>query len=234
LPARFEEYAFAMLVADGLGEPGAGSVASRTALSTIAHLALHSGQWHMRIDPRAAAEMIDRAEWLYARADAAVAARKAAGPRVVDTATALTVAYSAGDDLIIAHVGHSRAYVFRDGALIQLTRDQTVAQQRPAADRPPTIEGRAQDLSHILTDAIGGTGSAPTVEVEQFRLLDQDVLLLCTNGLTDVIDNDRIADVLALRRQPEELCALLTEMARQEGGEDNVTVILAQYSVPAS
>ena len=69
-----------MLVADGLGEGGAGSVASRVALSTIAHLALHYGKWNLRIDPRTAWEIVERAEWFYARADAAVSAQEAHEP----------------------------------------------------------------------------------------------------------------------------------------------------------
>ena len=68
------------------------------------------------------------------------------------------------------------------------------------------------------------------VEVEQFRLINGDCVLLCTNGLTDMVSDERIADVLALRRQPEEQCAILTDLANQQGGEDNITVVLAAVS----
>ncbi len=80
VPPRFEEYGYAMLVADGLGEEGAGSLASRVALSTIAHLALRHCKWNLRIDPRTAWEIIERAEWFYKRADAAVSAKAAFEP----------------------------------------------------------------------------------------------------------------------------------------------------------
>ncbi len=72
------------------------------------------------------------------------------------------------------------------------------------------------------------------MQVEQFRLMNGDCVLLCTNELTDVVDDHRIADVLALRRRPVEQCAILTDLANQQGGEDDVTVVLAQYEVPAS
>src|SRR5580765_2167380 len=62
LPARFEEFSYAMLVADGLGEHGSGALASRVALSTIAHLALHHGRWNVRVDARVASEIVERAE----------------------------------------------------------------------------------------------------------------------------------------------------------------------------
>jgi len=72
------------------------------------------------------------------------------------------------------------------------------------------------------------------VEVERFRLMNGDCVLLCTNGLTDMVDDDRIAGVLACRRRPEEQCALLTELASQRAGGDNITFVLAQYLIPES
>lgn len=232
MPAPFAEHGYAMLVADGLGEGGSGSVASRVALSTLAHLALHHGKWNLRIDPRTAWEIIERAEWFYARVDDAVFSKRAGSTFTATMSTTLTAAYSAGDALFIANVGHSRAYLFRDGALVQLTRDQTIAQHLADTRRPASVEGRARDLSHILTDAIGAGAGTPTVEVEQFRLINGDIVLLCTNGLTDAVSVDGIADVLASGRHPDELCESLTDLARQHGGEDNVTVVLAQYRVP--
>jgi len=234
VPSRFEEYGYAMLVADGLGEGGSGSVASRVALSTIAHLALHQGRWNLRIDPRTAWEIVERAEWFYKRADAAVSETRRTSPVMTDMRTALTVAYSAGDDLFVANVGHSRAYLLRDGALILLTRDQAIPQRAADPRRPVLVGAHTEELKPILADALGASGGSPAVEVEQFRLVNGDCVLLCTNGLTDVVDDDRIADVLSLRRKPSEQCAILTDLANRQGGDDNVTVVLAQYQIPAS
>ena len=97
VPPRFEESGYAMLVADGLGEGGAGSVASRVALSTIAHLALHYGKWNLRVDPATATQIFERAEWFYSQADAAVHTRASSSPALKGMTTALTAAYSAGD-----------------------------------------------------------------------------------------------------------------------------------------
>jgi serine/threonine protein phosphatase PrpC len=232
VPGPFEEHGYAMLVANGLGEAGAGAVASRVALSTLAHLVLHFGRWNLRVDPRTAEEIIERAEWYYAQIDAAIAAKAAASPVLANMTTALTMTYSAGDELFVAHVGHTRAYLFRDGALILLTRDQTIEQHNVDSRRPTAVQARAQDLRHVLTHAVGAAGGPTPLDVEQFTLKDRDAVLLCTNGLTDVIDEDRIAEVLALRRQPSEQCALLTDLAAERGAEDNVTVVLAQYQIP--
>lgn len=232
VPERFEESGYAMLVADGLGEGGAGSVASRVALSTIAHLAIHHGKWNLRVDPATASQIFERAEWFYSQADAAVHTRAASSPVLKGMTTALTAIISAGDDLFVSHVGHSRAYLFRDGELTLLTRDHTIERHLADHHRPASVERRAQDLRHILTDAIGASGARPLIEVERFKLRNGDCVLLCTNGLTDMVDDARIAEVLALRRDPGEQCALLIDMANRAGGGDNITVILAEYQIP--
>jgi serine/threonine protein phosphatase PrpC len=232
VPPHFEEHGYVMLVADGLGEGGAGSVASRVALSTMAHLLLHHGKWNLRIDAATASQIYERAEWFYAQADAAVHTRAASNPALKGMTTALTAACSAGDDLFIAHVGHSRAYLFRNGQLEHLTRDHTIARHLADTNRPAAVERRAQDLRHILTDAVGAPGAHPLVEVEHFKLQNGDSILLCTNGLTDMMGDAQIAEVLSLRRDPTEQCEILIDMANRAGGGDNVTVVLADYRIP--
>jgi serine/threonine protein phosphatase PrpC len=222
-----------MVVADGLGGAGTGSVASRVALSSIAHLALHHGRWNMRVDPETAMEIIDRAQLLYERADAEVFAKSLTGPLMTGIATSLTLAYSAGDGLFVAHVGHSRGYLFRNGMLTLLTRDHTMERHLACSKGPVPVERRAQDAGHVLTGAVGAGGGAPQVDVEQFRLTNGDTLLLCTNGLTDTVDEGQIADVLASPRRSAEQCALLMDLARERRGDDDVTVVLAQYQIPA-
>jgi len=234
LPARFEEHGYAMLVADGLGESGAGSVASRVALSAIAHMALDQGRWNLRVDPETAVEIMDQAQHLYGRADLEVFAKSMAAPLLSGIATSLTSAFSAGDSLFVAHVGHSRAYLYRHGILTRLTRDHTMESDLANSKGPVPVARRAQDSRHMLTDAIGAGGGTPPVDVEQFRLSTGDIVLLCTNGLTDVVDEDQIADVLAVPRQPAEQCEMLADLAEQRKGSDNTTVVVAQYLIPRS
>jgi protein phosphatase len=234
VPPRFQENAYVMLVADGLGEGGAGSVASRVALSTMAHLMLHHGKWNLRVDTATATQIFERAEWFYSQVDAAVHSRAASNPALKGMSAAMTAAVSSGEDLFIAHVGHSRAYLMRDGQLQLLTRDHTIERHLADTNRPAAIERRAQDLRHILTDAVGAPGGHPLVEVERFQLINGDCVLLCTNGLTDMVDDARIAEVLALRRNPSEQCEALVDMANRAGGGDNITVILAEYRMPST
>jgi PPM family protein phosphatase len=145
---------------------------------------------------------------------------------------ALTGIYSVGIDLFVAHVGHTRCYLFRDGVLVQLTRDHTLRERRALSPHPIPIGQAIEDVTHILTHAVGAARNDSGAIVEHFRLADNDSLLLCTNGLTDVVQEDAIADVLASRRSQVEQCDLLLDMALANGADDNTTVVTASYSVP--
>ncbi len=232
VPSGFDEHAYGAVVADGIGRAGTGSVAARLAISTLAHLALRFGQWNMRIDARIASEVIERSEWFYRRTHETVLQRSNDDAELAGMAATLTGIYSAGSDLFVAHVGHSRCYLFREGSLVQLTLDQTLRERLATSSHPTPVGQAIEDVQHILTHVVGAGRNGPGVIVEHFRLADDDSLLLCTNGLTDVVPDDAIADVLASRRTQVEQCDVLVDMALANGAEDNVTVVLANYQVP--
>jgi protein phosphatase len=232
VPRRFDEYAFAAVVADGIGSDGAGAMAARLAISTLADLELRFGQWSMRIGPKTASEVIDRSRWFYDFTHEAVLRWHRAHLEANRMSATMTGAYSAGSDLFVASVGHSRCYLFRTGLLTQLTRDQTLHERLATSPQPTPVEQGLADGTHILTHSIGADADHPGVIVEHFRLEDNDSLLLCTNGLTDMVSDDEIADTLASRRTSEEQCELLVDAALTNGGHDNVTVVLANYHIP--
>jgi protein phosphatase len=234
LPRPMDEHAYAAVVADGIGPAGAGSVAARLAISTLAHLALRFGQWSRRIDPQVAAEVLARSAWLYTQTNTALVQRSQSDADLAGMAAVMTGIYSVGTDLFVAHVGHSRCYLFRDGRLVQLTRDQTLRERLAASPLPTPIGPGIEDVQHILTNALGASISGPGTTVEHFRLADDDVLLLCTNGLTDVVDDDALANLLALRRTLAEQCDRLVETAISNGAADNVTAVLVNYHVSAA
>ena len=239
---RFDEYGYAMVVADGVGETGTGEVASRIAVETLAALAVHFGKWNLRVDDRIAQEIMDRAERFYRDVDGTVTQLGFGNPR---PQTTLTAAFSAGTDMFFAHVGHSRAYLLREGELLRLTRDHTL-QQRPNTTQQQragrTVPGKPlvavdvfpRDLTHILTNTIGMHSlMGPTIDLERFKLLDGDVVLVCTNGLTDVVDDAAIADLLASAHPPSVQADALANLAVAQGGDDDVTVLVAHYHVPS-
>jgi serine/threonine protein phosphatase PrpC len=231
-PRRFDEYAYAAVVADGIGSAGAGAMAARLAISTLAQLELRFGEWDMRIDPETAAEIMDRSRWFFDRTHETVLRWYRAHMEAGRMAATLTGTYSAGTDLFVANVGHSRCYLFRAGLLTQLTRDQTLRERLSSVPRPTPVGQALEDGPHILTNAIGAEADEPGVMVEHFRLIDDDCVLLCTNGLTDAVTDDEIVNVLSSRRTPEEQCDLLIDLAVTRGAPDDVTVVLANYRVP--
>jgi serine/threonine protein phosphatase PrpC len=235
LTKRFEEYGYAMIVADGLGTDGAGESASRLALVTLDHLITYFGRWNLRVDDDIAQEIMARAERFYRHVDGAVMAQHRAGAIATDQTT-LTAIFGAGHDLFFAHVGHSRAYLYRGDKLLRLTRDHTIAQQQSAAARAPLIDvnAGARDLAHVLTDTIGMSGRVgPTVDIERLTVDDGDRVLLCTNGLTDAVDEEGLGRILGSSATPDDMCRALVELAGSHGADDDATAVVAHYHFPA-
>jgi serine/threonine protein phosphatase PrpC len=223
-----------MVVADGGGSEESGAQASRIALSTLAHLGIEGGKWNLRIDPMIAQEVIDRAEWFYELVARAVDEQSLLQPELAGMSTTMTLTFSAGDDLFFAHVGDSRAYLFREGALIQLTRDHTLDQRISERGRPLLVPSAPRRSGRMLTDAIGGGRGTPRVDVERVHLRNGDLILVCSDGLYRVVDDEHIAAVLAHPRQLADQCRILADLAFRHGGEDDVTALLAKYVIPSS
>ena len=230
LADRFDEYAYAMVVADGMG--GAGEVASRLALAALQELALRFGEWRVRVEEAVVASIVDKIRMFYRQIDSALVHVNRTGAGV-PLHTSMTAAVSGGRTLLFAHVGHSRAYLFRGGELLQLTRDHTHALASEAA-RPELLDltNVASDGRHILTDALGAGTVDPVIDIERLTLNDGDQVMLCTNGLTDVLRDQEIVGVVASTRSVEEQCDRLVERAIAAGASDDVTVVGARYHIP--
>jgi protein phosphatase len=231
VPERFEEYGYGMVVADGMGGLGS-EAASRLAVSTLAHLVLHFARWNVRVDEKIAWEFRERAERFYREVDETVTEAAQTHPAFAGMGTTLTACYSGGDDVFIVHVGHSRAYLYRRGLLSRVTRDQTIAQRQAETGRSSPTELASADLRHVLTDAIGGLAGEPYIAIDSFHLYDGDLLMLCTNGLTDLVGDEEIANVLQKPTGAQDRCQALVDLALNAGGADNVTVLLAKYTIP--
>jgi serine/threonine protein phosphatase PrpC len=232
VPQHFQEWGYAMVVADGMGGAARGEEASRLAISTLAHLGLQFGKWNLRINKQIAREVTERAERFYQRVGETVIEEGRTDPSLKGMGTTLTGAFSAGSDLFVASVGDSRVYLFRRGRLLQLTRDQTYSQLLADTGQIPQHEVSTHHLRHILTDAIGVGAGKVNVNVRHLPLLDEDRLLLCTDGLTEMVDEEEIAGVLMRDQPAQDACQTLVDLALEHGGEDNVTVLLAKYEIP--
>jgi serine/threonine protein phosphatase PrpC len=231
VPTRFDESGWVMMVADGMGGAAGGEVASRMAISTLVNIILDVPDWIMHPEDERAEEMMRRAVSYYRQVDDALSERAAADPVLQGMGSTMTLGYSVGDELFVAHVGDSRVYLMRDGQLQQLTKDQTHAQALADAGMIKRDEVATHRLRHVLTNALGGNQREVEVELQRARLSDGDRLLLCTDGLTDMVDDEAIAELLSLARQPGTACTALVERALANGGRDNVTVIVADCGV---
>jgi protein phosphatase len=142
------------------------------------------------------------------------------------------VAYTVGAELFAGHVGDSRLYLYRAGKLTQLTRDHTVAQSLADAGEISVEQIATHRQRHVLTSAIGGNAGMVQADILRARLLNDDRLLLCSDGLTDLISDERIERVLEKTENSQRACDQLVDLALHEGGRDNVTVIVARYRIP--
>ena len=127
LPEHVRDDAYSMIVADGMGGMAAGEVASRLAISTGIRLFHKSPKWDFKINKKEARELFHRVNGYLQEIDLLLTQRSEADRRLFGMGTTLTTAYSIGVDLFVIHLGDSRAYLQRDGKLVQLTKDHTVA-----------------------------------------------------------------------------------------------------------
>jgi protein phosphatase len=233
VPDRFDETGYVMMVADGMGGAAAGEVASRMAISTLVNIFLDIPDWIMKLDDAGAEEVMRRAVGYYRQVDEALTERAAAEPALSGMGTTMTVAYTIGGNLFVAHAGDSRAYLFRNGRLEQLTRDHTHVQMMVDAGTLSHEEAATHRLRHVLTNVLGGNAGLTDVDIDRLGLTDLDRLLLCTDGLTEVVENDEIGEILGRMKSPEIACRSLVDLALDRGAPDNVTVVTARFSLEA-
>lgn len=233
VPEHTEEINYVMVVADGMGGHAAGEVASRMAISALFRLALDVPDWILRVDEGNAREIARRSRTRVRRVGAMLVERGQRDPALTGMGTTLTAARSLGRDLVITHVGDSRAYLLRNGQLHGLTRDHTYAQLLVDIGELAPSDVAGSRHRHVLTNALGGSTEDVQVDTDRVRLEDGDRVLLCSDGLTDLVDDGTITRILLEATRSSEACERLVQQALDNGGRDNVTVIVAAYRLPS-
>jgi protein phosphatase len=203
------------VVADGMGGAQAGEVASQIAIDAFRQGLPDSGSPEERLASRAREanqriHEISRAE------------HERAG-----MGTTLTAVYLNDSNLAIAHVGDSRAYLFRDGSLKRLTQDHSLVDELVRQGKLTEAQAAEHPQRSIITRALG---PEPTVDVDTWTYPVQagDVLLLCSDGLTSMISEERVAEILASSPTIEQAAQRLIDEANEAGGRDNITVVLSR------
>jgi protein phosphatase len=230
MPPRFDISSFGMLVADGMGGQPGGDVASRTAVQTLVALVLSTPDWVMLTGEAENEEILARLAERYRKVDSALREEGAVDPKLSGMGTTMTVAYSLGTDLFLGHVGDSRAYLLRGTELHRLTQDHTYAQILADLGAIPAHEVVKHQFRHVLTRYLGAPKPVKA-DVNQLQLQDGDQVLLCTDGLTGMVDDATIAAILRNGKSAQETCQSLITAAMNQGGTDNVTVALARYRI---
>jgi serine/threonine protein phosphatase PrpC len=205
------------MVADGVGGRPGGEFASGTALKTIAQYATHTLKLSYRHDPAQEGKFLEELERAVEESHSAVLE----DPQ--SSATTLTLVMFRWPRAYLVHVGDSRCYRLRDGRLEQLTKDQTMAQALvDAGVLHPSRAGETR-WAHVLSSALGANQATPMIAMTEQQW--DDVMLLCTDGLTKHVADQEIAEQLATVRSSEQICRNLVDLTLSRGASDNVTVV---------
>lgn len=221
-----QRMAFLAAVADGVGGGTKGEVASRLALETVTKYATVSMRCYQDLDStddQAFLDTLQEAAWA---CHATVVAEAEADPEHHGMATTLTLWLAVWPRAYLLQVGDSRFYVFRDDTLTRVSRDQTMAQE--LVDKGVLAQSTAFNTrwAHVLSSSIGGQQTAPVV-----TRLDQDwndISLLCSDGLTKHVSDERIAERLRGMTSSKQVCKELLQDALDDGGTDNITIIVGR------
>jgi protein phosphatase len=161
-----------------------------------------------------------------------IAERAAEDASLKGMTSTMTVALSHGRDLILSHVGDSRAYLLRNGKISRLTRDHTLAERLLDEGFAREDDELLKEFKDILIQSLGIDQIDCRPEVQHYVLQSGDQLLLCTDGLTDLVSDNEIEAVLKRHANAENSCRELVALALDKGGEDNITAVVARYWIP--
>jgi serine/threonine protein phosphatase PrpC len=215
-----ESRGYFCMVADGVGGRPGGERASGTAVQAIADWAVNTMRFHYQHDP------VSESAYLKDLTEAVLQSHEAIRAREAGTATTLTMVMFRWPRAYLVHVGDSRCYRLRDGKLEQLSKDQTMAQALVDAGVMPRDVADASRWKHVLSSALGAADAVPATSVYDHRW--EDVMLLCTDGLTKHVSDDEIRGVLTDVKSAEEICRTLLNLALDRGATDNVTAVVGR------
>jgi PPM family protein phosphatase len=217
--------AYAMAVADGMSGTGCGDLASQLAIRTAWELAGRTTSWVMKLGDLNTLELAERIEGFTYQMQQAFSDEVQANPQFGDSGTTWTVAYLVNSFAVVAHIGDSPVFLWRDGMMGKVSTDHTVEQEFIAAGVAPEIAGKYR---HMLTRCFGSNSRDVRPDVHHLRLQPDDQLLLCTDGLTDMVLPECIAKCLDHSSDAQSACDGLVSLALAAGGKDNVTAVLAR------
>lgn len=215
-----------LVVADGMGGHLDGEVASRTAVESAAHYVLDMMHWFLKLSPGDEQEFEEElADCLKAIQQKIWAGGNSTKRRM---GTTVTMAYLLWPRMFVVHAGDSRCYLHRAGRLQRLTTDHTIAQQLIDNGTLTCDEALLAKWGHVLWNCVGGSDRQVRPEVVRADLEEGDVVLLCSDGLTGMIDDATIAAILPAAATSQLATQQLIDAANAAGGSDNIAAIVCR------
>jgi serine/threonine protein phosphatase PrpC len=220
------------ILSDGMGGEAHGEVASALAVETIVKCCTGKTEDSASTWPDTAAhagwsEKTKRLENAVHRANQIIYEASEKNPEQHGMGATLTAIWVDGNKLSVAHVGDSRAYLLRGGALQQLTSDHSLVAEQVRRGMITAQEAEQSEMQSVLLRALGAQPEI-AVDAEEQPLFAQDILLLCSDGLTRMVTEPEIAGALQAETNPEKAAKKLVALANESGGADNVTVIVVR------
>ena len=213
------------VLADGMGGYNAGEVASNMATSFIR---TELGRWLREASTQASDAEVRRAmEICVDNANRAIFNAANANPQYAGMGTTLVVAVFRDTRVLLGHVGDSRCYRLRDGRLQQITRDHSLLQEQIDAGLITPEQAAFSANKNLVTRAVGVEDTV-LLETHQHDVLPGDLFLMCSDGLSDMLDDDSIGQVLLAHDSLESSSHALIDAANDAGGKDNISVILGR------
>ena len=217
------------LVADGMGGHRAGEVASALGVLTVEAFLLNALQRFFSLAAPQERDALEEFRGALLQADARILEEAARHPDQLGMGTTLTLAFALNWRLFVAHAGDSRCYLFSGGRLRRLTQDHTLVAEMVRAGALSAAEASGHPYRNVVTNVLGGEAQRVRVELHLLDLEPGDVLVLCSDGLTEMLPDERIASVLRGEREPQGACERLVAEANERGGRDNITAVVVRF-----
>ena len=222
---------YVFLVADGVGGVPGGQDASRTALGAIVDYVVRAMDLYVQLDPDVEPQFLAELQRSVEQSHEAVQKAGGTDSGHAGMATTLTMVCIRWPRGYLVHVGDSRCYMLREGQLELLTKDQTMAQAMVDAGTLSPDQAEKSNLKHVLYSAIGAMRAEPMTLTTTLQW--NDVMLLCSDGITKHVTDDEIRDHLRDCTSAEATAQALLQLALDRGGSDNTTVVIARLRPPA-
>ena len=204
-----------LAIADGMGGHASGEVASQMAVEILRDSLKKEGEpFPQRLG--SGVKLANKAIYEAAQSQS----------QLKGMGTTLTAVQLKGNRLSIAHVGDSRPYLIRSGVIEQITDDHTMVSEQVARGLMTREEAAQSEMRNILSRALG-IGPDIEVDMEELTVSEGDKLILCSDGLSELVSDDEILLEVESNRRPAHACDELVNLANQRGGNDNITVIVA-------